>query len=89
MWFILSLIPSFIYLFYKSQKSLQMLQQNWYDDGNRYLKWLFNNLGKVLGNIDVLIILLVFFNRYVGLVFGLFYLIIFVLNYFFKKQEQN
>ncbi len=88
-WFILSLIPSFIYLFYKSQKSLQMLQQNWYDDGNRYLKWLFNNLGRVLGNIDVLIILLVFFNRYVGLVFGLFYVIMFILNYFFKKQEQN
>ena len=63
MWFILSLIPSFIYLFYKSQKSLQMLQQNWYDDGNRYLKWLFNNLGKVLGNIDVLIILLVWLQN--------------------------
>ena len=31
------------YIAYKSKKSLHMLQQNLYNENNRYLKWIFKN----------------------------------------------
>ncbi len=38
------LLVSFYYLLlYKSKKSLHMLQQNLYNENNRYLKWVFHN----------------------------------------------
>ena len=41
---ILLLVLSFIYLnIFKTKKSLHMLQQNLYNENNRYLKWVFKN----------------------------------------------
>ena len=56
-YFILSLIIILSYLIYKSKKAMHMLQQNWYNDGNRYIKWLFQNPKKVFLNFDMLFIL--------------------------------
>ena len=56
-YFILSLIVILSYLIYKSKKAMHMLQQNWYNDGNRYIKWLFTNPKKVFFNFDILFIL--------------------------------
>ena len=58
--FILSFVIIFIYHFIKTKKSFQMLQQNWYNDGNRYLKWIFKNKGKVFINWDFLILPILF-----------------------------
>lgn len=71
-------IPFFIFLILKSKKALHMLQQNWYNDGQRYLSWIFKNLKKVflvpdfffflflLGvNLDSNILLSLFFIFYV------------------------
>ena len=44
--FFVSLVPYFIYLFLKTTKNLQMLQQNRYNRGNKYLKWVKSNLKK-------------------------------------------
>ena len=43
MLFILSLLSMFLYVCLDLKKSFHMLQQNWYNDGNRYLKWINNN----------------------------------------------
>ena len=56
--FIVSLLPVIPYIYLKSKKSLHMLQQNWYNDGNRYLKWIGNNKAKVFKNLDGLFIIL-------------------------------
>ena len=45
--FLISLIITIPYIFLKSKKSLHMLQQNWYNEGNRYVKWINNNKKKV------------------------------------------
>ena len=37
-----------IYVFYKSRNSLYMLQQNLYNENNRYLKWVLNNSSNFL-----------------------------------------
>ncbi len=51
------LIIAFIYAnVHKSKRFLHMLQQNLYNENNRYLKWLFKN-GKVFLSLDLLIIL--------------------------------
>ncbi len=42
-YFILSLLPMFYYLIFKSKKAMHMLQQNWYNDDNRYFKWILDN----------------------------------------------
>ncbi len=52
------LIIAFIYAnVHKSKRFLHMLQQNLYNENNRYLKWLFKN-GKVFLSLDLLIILI-------------------------------
>jgi len=55
-WFLFSLIPFFCYGALKTKKVLHILQQNWYNDGNRYLKWIKNNSKKVFMNFDVLFV---------------------------------
>ena len=41
-----------VYTYFKTRKSFHMLQQNWYNDGNRYLKWINNSYKpvKAMGN---------------------------------------
>ena len=50
------LLTSFIIInYYKTKKSLHMLQQNLYNENNRYLKWLINN-SKQFIEIDLIVI---------------------------------
>lgn len=78
--FIVSLIPVIPYIMLKSKKSLHMLQQNWYNDGNRYLKWINNNKDKAFKNPDILFIIFIvglFTNQLtIMTIFILFYVII-------------
>jgi UDP-N-acetylmuramoyl-tripeptide--D-alanyl-D-alanine ligase len=46
LYFLLSLIPYLIYIFVKSKKAIHMLQQNYYDEGKRYLNWIEKNKSK-------------------------------------------
>lgn len=56
--FIVTCLPILVYVYIKTTKSFQMLQQNWYNDGNRYLKWINKNLKKVFYNLDIFILLI-------------------------------
>ena len=60
--FIASLLVIFICNYEKTKKSLHMLQQNWYNDGNRYLKWLCSNLKDNFLNIELLMLLYILFR---------------------------
>ena len=71
-YFIISLLPVFIYLVFKSKKAVHILQQNWYNDGNRYIKWVMNNFEKVFVVFDVLFVIIVFLKNI--LIFSSFYL---------------
>ena len=54
---ILLLIAYFYAVYYKSHRSLHMLQQNLYNENNRYLKWVFKNIKDFIG-IDIIIIII-------------------------------
>ena len=43
----------YIYIIYSSKKSLHMLQQNLYNENNRYLKWIFKNSEQIFLNLNV------------------------------------
>ncbi len=57
--FLISLIPYFIYVIKKSKNSFHMLQQNYYDDDHRYLRWIIVNNRKVLFDRDLLFLVFV------------------------------
>ena len=57
--FIVTLLPILIYTYIKTRKSFQMLQQNWYNDGSRYIKWINKNLKKVFYNLDILFVFVI------------------------------
>jgi len=55
---ILFLIIYIIYMIYRSMEAMHMLQQNFYNENNRYLKWIKRNFGKIFSVFDFIPILL-------------------------------
>lgn len=87
------LLPYFLYTYLKILHGMHMLQQNFYNEDNRYLHWILKNLNKSLITPDLfglfLIILPIFKNDliiYIGLF--IFYSILFIYRYNIKKKEQ-
>ena len=94
LYFVLSVVISLYYVVFKSKKAMHMLQQNYYNDGNRYLKWLFSNLNKAFINFDILFIIfigLIFINKPVIsiILFVLLYLISYITYKNKLKKEQS
>ena len=53
----LFIICSLVILKYKNKRNLHMLQQNLYNENNRYLKWVFNNF-KLFFDIDIFLVVI-------------------------------
>ncbi len=79
----------------KSKRSLHMLQQNLYNDGNRYLKWMLRHLKESFSFDFLLFLSLLFMTIFVekGLIYSILEVVIMffyiVLIYFLKKQNQK
>ena len=90
---VLLIIIWLIYLFYRTKKALHMAQQNLYDDDNRYFKWIKKNFSKLMLNIELAQVLLIFFILYVEkgiiipILFGIIYFILGFRNYVLNKME--
>ena len=63
--YIAIVIAYFYAIFYKTQRSMHMLQENLYNENNRYVKWVFKNLKEMIG-FDILAVIIAI----VGLVVG-------------------
>ena len=89
-WFLLSLLLFLFYGILKTKKVLQILQQNWYNDGNRYLKWISKNKRKVFINFDILfpifLLGIVIPFKYSLILFIIFYMVAF---FIFDKEKQK
>ena len=92
-YFILSLIVCLYYLIYKSRKAMHMLQQNWYNDGNRYIKWIFNNFNKAFFNFDIFFVLFICFyylkNSYASFIFFVVLYMVSYLSYKIKIENEQ
>ena len=91
--YVVSLLPYYVYLFLKSKKSVHMLQQNWYNDGNRYLKWISIHKKDVFFNFELLFLILAinfFIPETVGMILFIIFCticsLLFITN---EKKEQN
>ena len=90
LYYILSLLFALFYLIYKSRKAMHMLQQNWYNDGNRYVLWIFDNLKKVFLVFDILFILFIFLNGVYSIIVFIGYIILcYYLRKLTVKKEQS
>ena len=74
--FIVSLLPLMVYMYLKTKKSFHMLQQNWYNDGNRYIKWINKNIKKIFLNTELLFVLF-FVIKYINNILGMILVVTF------------
>lgn len=61
---IILILSILILIFYKSKRSLHMLQQNLYNENNRYLKWLLKNKSQFI-DLDLIFIALLLIETFV------------------------
>lgn len=78
--FLASLVVYTIHLYSKLTSNLHALQQNRYNRGNKYLKWVKDNIDKNYLNAELLIVLIPLFvfldNKYIAILFNSLYFII-------------
>lgn len=92
---IITIIFVYIYLIVRLKKAIHMLQQNLYNDGNRYVKWVLKNITLAFFIMELVLVLFFFLayilNKKIFLYFSIFGYI--VLTYYFldrsKKEEQQ
>ncbi len=88
---LLFLIFYFLYVILRSKKSFQMLQQNFYNNSNRYVKWIFKNSKRSFLTVDWLFLIIIaigFFGFDIGLLMAIFYFVMFIYYYDYLKFEQ-
>ena len=86
--FLISLIPYLIFTIYKTKKSFHMLQQNYYDDDNRYFKWILTNITKVAYDSDILFVLIIFTLFFdIGFTIGLFIILYGIIFISYKNKK--
>ena len=90
--FLVALVPCFIYYLLKGTKTLHMLQQNWYNEGNRYIRWILENKYKVFIDPDMFFVIFIFsiFTAYKAslALFVVFYSLMSLMFIKRKKLEQ-
>ena len=61
----------FLYVLMRSKKSFHMLQQNFYNNSNRYVKWIFNNYKRSFFTVDLLFLVVLILQLF-GIDIGYF-----------------
>lgn len=90
---ILLIIIWLFYLYFRTKKSLHMLQQNLYDDDHRYLKWIKKNFDKIMLGAEILQLFLVFFilfikkSNFILILFGIIYFLLFIRSFGISHKE--
>lgn len=87
--FFVSTLPLLLYLFFKTKKSFHVLQQNWYNLGNRYIKWIINNPSKVFWNIDLCFLLFFVFFVVDSLLAMVVFIIFYTVNSLLLLRNQK
>ena len=94
LYFVLSILVAFYYLYFKNKKVMHMLQQNYYNDDNRYLNWLDINQKKAFINFDIFFLVFIplyFIKNNIAsiIVFVLLYIISYITYKNKIKNEQS
>lgn len=84
---IIIIILSVPYIIIKTKKNIQILQQNFYNENNRYLNWGTRNLSKVFDIYDLLMCLINFINLFLRSKILIFINVGYILIYFNKSKK--
>lgn len=75
-----------LYLALSMRKPLHMLQQNWYNDDNRYLYWIFKNINKIFSLVELIpLLLFIILYKYNPFLFSYFYIILIIKEIKYKE----
>lgn len=85
-------ISSLLYLFIRVKKNMQIFQQNFYNENNRYIKWGFKHLSKVFNIYDISIVIINVINLFIKckwlIWINVLYLFLYVIyNNKFKREQ--
>ena len=88
---IISIISSLMYIILRTKKNLHILQQNFYNENNRYIKWGNKNIKKVF-KLDFIILIISILNlslknNLLSLI-NIFFILLMFLEYKKELQEQ-
>jgi len=88
---IFNIIVSILYIYIRTRKNLHILQQNFYNENNRYIKWGNRNLNKVF-KYDIIILILSLINLFIenyflGLI-NIFLILLYIIENKSIKNEQ-
>ena len=93
---VLFLIVYVIYVIYRSVEAMHMLQQNLYNENNRYLKWIPKNYRRAFSAIDflpIILFILLYFIKENGILdlvlIGSMFIYIFGIMLEYKKNKDN
>ena len=64
-YFIVTLVLYLILIMIKSRSALHMLQQNEYNENNRYIKWIESNFNKVFLNFDLILFIFIIVAHFI------------------------
>lgn len=91
----ISIAGFLIYAVYRSRRALQMLQQNYYNESNRYILWISKNLKKVFVSFDLILLLLPLFllininSNIVILIASILCIVLIILYHKSEVTDQN
>ncbi len=90
--FLISLLPYLIFVLFKLKKAIHMLQQNYYDESERYFLWILKNPKKVWLELDIwfpILAILLFTNGSIPAIgFSIFYILLVCEYHVRRTQEQ-
>lgn len=88
--FLFIVVCSFLYLYLRLKKNIHMLQQNFYNENNRYLKWGIKKFTNVFNIIDFLMLIINLINLLLKsdilILLNVIYLFIYLMEF---KREKN
>ena len=92
-YFILISLSLFLYMFFKERKLLLALQQNFYNENNRYLKWGFQKISRMISIFDLILfgcnVIACFYQMEEILYINIWYLLLIVLEWENRRKEQS
>ncbi len=88
---VFNILFSFLYLFVRTKKNLHILQQNFYNENNRYIKWGNKNFNQVY-KLDIIVLVInlinLFLRNNILCYSSLLYLVLFFIENIKLKKEQ-
>lgn len=85
---IINILFSLLYIIIRTKKNLHILQQNFYNENNRYIKWGNKNLLSVF-KYDLVILVINFINLFINSELLFFINILYLILFFIESNKMN